>query len=276
MNHEYHKTSNTSITVFCNKIQQRNYVLCTILNMLKLDERETLPILLTMIDHTSKPSSFCNTNIPYGQRLTSHEVQANGRSRISLKRGWPCFILQKRIFLHPPLPPPTQRNPRLLHWVLLTTSSVTTSTQFLRAIFFVSKLLMVMFKSSVTTSTCAFNEQFLLHLYRPQRSWGKVIFSEACVENSVHRGGGLCVAGGVWGMRGTCGRGMHGEGVHGRGACMAGGMHGRGHAWQGACVWQGGVHGKGDMCDKGVSMVGGVHGRGACMAKGVACMAYGQ
>ena len=24
--------------------------------------------------------------------------------------------------------------------------------------------------------------------YRPQRSWGKVIFSEACVENSVHRG----------------------------------------------------------------------------------------
>ena len=25
--------------------------------------------------------------------------------------------------------------------------------------------------------------------YRPQRSWGKVIFSEACVKNSVHRGG---------------------------------------------------------------------------------------
>ena len=24
--------------------------------------------------------------------------------------------------------------------------------------------------------------------YRPQRSWGKVIFSEACVKNSVHRG----------------------------------------------------------------------------------------
>ena len=38
--------------------------------------------------------------------------------------------------------------------------------------------------------------------YRPQRSWGKVIFSEACVKNSVHRGrpqahthGGGCV---VW------------------------------------------------------------------------------
>ena len=26
--------------------------------------------------------------------------------------------------------------------------------------------------------------------YRPQRSWGKVIFSEACVKNSVHSGGG--------------------------------------------------------------------------------------
>ena len=24
--------------------------------------------------------------------------------------------------------------------------------------------------------------------YRPQRCWGKVIFSEACVKNSVHRG----------------------------------------------------------------------------------------
>ena len=26
------------------------------------------------------------------------------------------------------------------------------------------------------------------NLYRPQRSWGKVIFSVACVKNSVHRG----------------------------------------------------------------------------------------
>ena len=28
------------------------------------------------------------------------------------------------------------------------------------------------------------------YIYRPQRSWGKVIFSEACVKNSVHGGGG--------------------------------------------------------------------------------------
>ena len=30
--------------------------------------------------------------------------------------------------------------------------------------------------------------------YRPQRSWGKIIFSEACVQNPVHRKG-ACVAG---------------------------------------------------------------------------------
>ena len=60
--------------------------------------------------------------------------------------------------------------------------------------------------------------------YRPQRSWGKVIFSEACVKNSVHR-------------RGVCGRG---------GVCVAG----AGHVWQGGRAWQG------------VYMVGeGVHGR---------------
>ena len=30
--------------------------------------------------------------------------------------------------------------------------------------------------------------QFRNHSYRPQRSWGKVIFSVACVKNSVHGG----------------------------------------------------------------------------------------
>ena len=30
--------------------------------------------------------------------------------------------------------------------------------------------------------------QQIADIYRPQRSWGKVIFSEACVKNSVHRG----------------------------------------------------------------------------------------
>ena len=67
-----------------------------------------------------------------------------------------------------------------------------------------------------------------------QRSWGKVIFSEACVNNSVH-GGGACIAGGV---------------------CMAGGMHGRGHAWQGACIaW--GCAWQGEVCMVGACMAGG-------------------
>ena len=32
------------------------------------------------------------------------------------------------------------------------------------------------------------------YFYRPQRSWGKVIFSEACVKNSVHMGRGVVVS----------------------------------------------------------------------------------
>ena len=38
--------------------------------------------------------------------------------------------------------------------------------------------------------TICFQKCFLYYLcfYRPQRSWGKVIFSEACVKNSVHGG----------------------------------------------------------------------------------------
>ena len=63
--------------------------------------------------------------------------------------------------------------------------------------------------------------------YRPQRSWGKVIFSEACVKNSVHGGGRAWQGGAWWGGGSVCGRG---------------------HVWWGAC------------------MAGGVCGRGACMA----------
>ena len=97
--------------------------------------------------------------------------------------------------------------------------------------------------------------------YRPQRSWGKVIFSEACVNSSVHRGvcevaRGACVVA----PRGTCMVALGGcvvawgaYMVAPGGACMVapggcawlllGGMHGccrgghvwllpgRGHAW---------------------------------------------
>ena len=43
------------------------------------------------------------------------------------------------------------------------------------------------------------------YIYRPQRSWGKVIFSEACVNNSVH--GGVCMVargGHAWLLGGAC------------------------------------------------------------------------
>ena len=72
-----------------------------------------------------------------------------------------------------------------------------------------------------------FSSGFFMYNYRPQRNWGKVIFSEACVKNSVHRGG-ACVA---------------------RRCAWQGGMRGGGHAWQGdacmagGCAWQGGVRG---------------------------------
>ena len=32
------------------------------------------------------------------------------------------------------------------------------------------------------------------HIYRLQRSWAKVIFSQVCVKNSVHRGEGVCLS----------------------------------------------------------------------------------
>ena len=80
------------------------------------------------------------------------------------------------------------------------------------------------------------------------------MFSQACVKNSVHRGG------------------VHGGGCAWQWACVAGvGMAG-GHAWQGMCV-VGGV--------AGICMVGGVHDRGcawqgACVAGETATAADGM
>ena len=67
--------------------------------------------------------------------------------------------------------------------------------------------------------------------YRPQRSYGKVIF---CPRGGG--GEGACIVEGMRGMGGVHGGG---GGMCGRGACMAGGgaVHGRG------CVWQGGMCG---------------------------------
>ena len=90
--------------------------------------------------------------------------------------------------------------------------------------------------------------KFVLHFVTVRkRSCGKVMFSEACVKNSVHRR----------------------EGVHGR-ACVAGGMHGGGSCMAGWGGVAGGHAWRGDAC-----MVGGMHGRGACMAGDTATAAHG-
>ena len=98
--------------------------------------------------------------------------------------------------------------------------------------------------------------------------WGKVIFSEACVKNSVHRGehvcgcGGMCVVAGghAWLLGGVlgCQGGMHGC----WGVCVAaGGMHGCWvgvHGCWGACIVTRGIHGCQGVC----MVMGGVHGCG--------------
>ena len=63
-----------------------------------------------------------------------------------------------------------------------------------------------------------------LNFYRLQRSCGKVIFSQASVSHSVHRGG-ACMAGG-----------MHGGGACMAGACVVGGCMAGGMCGSGACM----------------------------------------
>ena len=96
------------------------------------------------------------------------------------------------------------------------------------------------------------NTWHVCNIYRPQRSWGKVIFSEACVNNSVHGGGHAWLLGGCMVAQGGCAwfysggmRGFIWGGVHGfiRGACVVllgvcGFIQGA-HAWfysGGACM----------------------------------------
>ena len=103
------------------------------------------------------------------------------------------------------------------------------------------------------------------YFYRPQRSWDKVIFSEACVKNSVHGRGG--------GMRGRGRAGVHGGGGHAQGGCVVGG-----HVWQGrVCMAGGHVCCGGCVCGGGHAWQEG-HVWGACMARGMCgrgCMAGG-
>ena len=64
-------------------------------------------------------------------------------------------------------------------------------------------------------------------IYRPQRSWGKVIFSQACV---ILFTGGCLVPGGL--VPGGPGLGVHGPGsAWSRGYLVPGGVSGPGGAW---------------------------------------------
>ena len=69
------------------------------------------------------------------------------------------------------------------------------------------------------------------NFYRPQRSWGKAIFSQASVILSTGGGGGGGL-GRAWPRRHAWLGGVHGLGA----ACVAGG------AWQGGHAWWGGMH----------------------------------
>ena len=82
------------------------------------------------------------------------------------------------------------------------------------------------FKFRISADTFFQVKLVMYYFYRPQRSWGKVIFSEACVKNPVH--GGVACGGACSGVAGGCAwQGVCGGGMCGRGAYMAGGMHGR-------------------------------------------------
>ena len=136
--------------------------------------------------------------------------------------------------------------------------------------------------------------------YRSQRSWGKAVFSQACVI--LFTGGCVCLLGGAWLPGGVCGcwGGMCGcrghvwlpgiEGMHGclgEHAWLLGGVCGcEGHAWLpggdmhgcwgcvwllGACMVAGGVCvARGHAWQKGVhAWQGGcAWQRGACVVKG--------
>ena len=92
------------------------------------------------------------------------------------------------------------------------------------------------------------------------------MFSQACVKNSVHRGGGMHVAGGMHGRGDVHSCGCAWQGGMCGGAYVAGGVYSRGH------VWQGDMHGRG-MDYRGC--MPGHAWQGVCMAGKIATVADG-
>ena len=77
--------------------------------------------------------------------------------------------------------------------------------------------------ANIGAEPCVFS-MYSTYYYRRQRSWGKVIFSEACVKNSVHREG-WCLGPDSGGMLGVWPGGVkaHTGGVvggSGQGGCL--------------------------------------------------------
>ena len=131
--------------------------------------------------------------------------------------------------------------------------------------------------------------------YRPQRSWGKVIFSQAC--DSVHRGGAWSGGVGAWsrgvGLVQGCVSGPGGvPGLGGcawsRGCLVPGGAWSwgvcmvLGGTWSGGCAWSGRVPGPGGawsggggcLVPGGVPGLGGWPGPRGAWSQGV-CMVRG-
>ena len=99
----------------------------------------------------------------------------------------------------------------------------------------------------LNTFKAVFYLSSLLIIFTARNStYGKVMFSQACVKN-YFRGacmaGGMCVVGVVCVAGGICVR----EAFMAGGACMTGGACvARGHVWQGGHAWQGVcMHGRG-------------------------------
>ena len=128
------------------------------------------------------------------------------------------------------------------------------------------------------TTDCNITLRILIPVFTVlNSSCGKVMFSQACVKNSVHGGGHAWQGGHVWEgcvCQGAC---MVGEGVCmaggmcSRGVCGSGGMYGRGvrggGMWQGACVVGGGVCMEGGHACQGVCVVGACAWWAVCMAE---------
>ena len=115
---------------------------------------------------------------------------------------------------------------------------------------------------TVTINTCSASSKIICHISclvvtARKRNWGKVIFSEACVKNSVHRGVPAPGGSGPGGRgKGACFWGVPAPGGACSGECLLPGGSGPGVWSRGVCSRRGLVPGEG-ACSWGVPAPGG-------------------